>query len=173
MNPRPKGKIGRLPKALREEVNRRLDDNEKGRSIIVWLNSLPQVRYLTVAQFHGVSITENNLYQWRRHGYQTWLRRREALAAAMSAASAGHQAGGPSFRESTANLAVVHYLIAVRELVESQAEGKSAIKLLRQFCRDLVALRRGDYTSARLKLDQDCLAHREATAARIAERPGK
>jgi hypothetical protein len=45
MNPRPKGKIGRLPKALREEVNRRLDDNEKGRSIIVWLNSLPQVRH--------------------------------------------------------------------------------------------------------------------------------
>jgi hypothetical protein len=36
-----RGKIGRLPKTVREELNRRLDNGEAGRRLIAWLNSLP------------------------------------------------------------------------------------------------------------------------------------
>ena len=44
MNEAPKGKIGRLPKAIQEQVNRRLDNAEKGRPLVAWLNSLPEVQ---------------------------------------------------------------------------------------------------------------------------------
>jgi len=43
MNAAPKGKIGRLPKAIQEQVNRRLDNGEKGWPLVAWLNSLPEV----------------------------------------------------------------------------------------------------------------------------------
>ena len=43
MNEAPKGKIGRLPKAIQEQVNRRLENGEKARTLVAWLNSLPEV----------------------------------------------------------------------------------------------------------------------------------
>ena len=41
MNAAPKGKIGRLPKAIQEQVNRRLEHGEQARPLIAWLNALP------------------------------------------------------------------------------------------------------------------------------------
>ena len=39
MNMTRNGKIGRLPKAVREQVNRRLEKGEKGRTLVAWLNA--------------------------------------------------------------------------------------------------------------------------------------
>src|SRR6266436_6472801 len=39
-----KGKIARLPLAIREQLNRRLQDGEIGRDLVVWLNSAPEVQ---------------------------------------------------------------------------------------------------------------------------------
>ena len=52
MNPTPKGKIGRLPLALREQVNRRLHDGQTAKSIADWLNGLPEVQTILAEQFH-------------------------------------------------------------------------------------------------------------------------
>ena len=43
MNEAPKGKIGRLPKAIQEQVNRRLENGEKARTLVAWLNALPDL----------------------------------------------------------------------------------------------------------------------------------
>ena len=43
MNAAPKGKIGRLPKAIQEQVNRRLEHGEQARTLVAWLNALPAV----------------------------------------------------------------------------------------------------------------------------------
>ena len=37
------GKIARLPRALRDELNRRLDDGEPGNRLVEWLNAQPEV----------------------------------------------------------------------------------------------------------------------------------
>ena len=37
MNEAPKGKIGRLPRAIQEQVNRRLENGEKARTAVFWL----------------------------------------------------------------------------------------------------------------------------------------
>ena len=39
MNEAHRGKIGHLPKALKEQVNRRLEKGEKGRTLVAWLNA--------------------------------------------------------------------------------------------------------------------------------------
>lgn len=38
------GKIARLPREIREELNRRLDDGEQGVRLVEWLNGLPEVK---------------------------------------------------------------------------------------------------------------------------------
>jgi len=47
------GKIARLPRGIREELNRRLADGEVGRSLLEWLNALPEVTTALAAHFGG------------------------------------------------------------------------------------------------------------------------
>ena len=37
------GKIARLPRQVRDQLNRRLRDGQKGNQLAAWLNSLPKV----------------------------------------------------------------------------------------------------------------------------------
>jgi hypothetical protein len=55
------GKIARLPRHIREEINCRLQSREKGRKILEWFGALPEVAAVTKAEFDGQSISEVNL----------------------------------------------------------------------------------------------------------------
>src|SRR3954447_21614412 len=76
------GKIARLPKAVREEINQRLEDGATARSMVGWLNGLPEVQALVQSEFGGHPIREQNLSQWKQGGYEDWVRHQEALALA-------------------------------------------------------------------------------------------
>jgi len=67
------GKIARLPASIREQLNQRLSNGALGRKIVSWLNTLPEVNRIMAEQFAGKPISENNLSEWRRGGYQDWL----------------------------------------------------------------------------------------------------
>lgn len=71
------GKIARLPKTIREELNQRLEDGSPGPQLIEWLNSLPEVQELLQAEFNGQPINETNLSHWRQGGFLDWLRHEE------------------------------------------------------------------------------------------------
>jgi hypothetical protein len=49
------------------------------------------------------------------------------------------------------------YLLAIRKLGEKNNGGEPDLKVLREFCHDVVALRRGDHSAARLKIEQERL----------------
>jgi hypothetical protein len=73
------GKIARLPKIIREKLNRRLDDNQPASEILPWLNALPIVQRILAAQFNGAPVNDQNLSIWRATGYQRWLQKLEPL----------------------------------------------------------------------------------------------
>ena len=73
-----KGKIARLPRAIREELNKRLDDNELGIRLLDWLNSLPEVQRVLARDFAARPVNKVNLSAWRSGGFQDWLSRRQA-----------------------------------------------------------------------------------------------
>ena len=52
------GKIARLPREFREEVNRRLQDGEPGGSLLAWLNPLPGVQAVLAREFGGCRISK-------------------------------------------------------------------------------------------------------------------
>jgi hypothetical protein len=59
----------------------------------------------------------------------------------------------------------VRYLRAVHKLVENPAGGEPDLKVLRELCHDLVALRRGDHSAARLKLELQRLERNQPKAS--------
>ena len=78
------GKIARLPHRIREELNRRLRDNVPGPKICQWVNRLSAAKAVCAefAKRNGKEespINENQLSEWRRGGFQDWLREQRLL----------------------------------------------------------------------------------------------
>jgi hypothetical protein len=60
LNAPPKGKIGRLPKAIQEQVNRRLEQTEQAWTHAAGLNPLPEVPSVLAAECAGQPAREQN-----------------------------------------------------------------------------------------------------------------
>jgi hypothetical protein len=70
------GKIANLPAQIRDELNCRIADGDEGIELVEWLNSKPEVAEVVNKLFDGTPISEQNLSQWRKRGYQKWLAHR-------------------------------------------------------------------------------------------------
>ena len=75
-----KGKIARLPSDVRHQLNSRLDDGEPGKDLVVWLNSLEQVRQILARDFGGRPVSEQNLSEWKQGGFLDWQQQMESSA---------------------------------------------------------------------------------------------
>ncbi len=73
------GKIARLPRTLRNQLNQRLHNGEPGVELIKWLNSLPEVQAILAEHFAGVPISPQNLSEWNNGGFLDWLATQELL----------------------------------------------------------------------------------------------
>jgi hypothetical protein len=153
MNKPRNGKIARLPREVREELNRRLQDGEQGASLAAWLNALPAVQAVVAAEFDGKPVREQNLSEWRKGGYRDWLGQQEAMDALRRL-----NADVVESREHTGELTdnvglwlMMRYLAAAR--AKEGEDGQLEWKTLREFCADFVALRRGDHSAARLVIE--------------------
>jgi len=74
------GKIARLPKDIREEFNRRLEDGQPASEILPWVNALPVTVTILAKYFNGVPISEKNLSEWRQKGFQRWQEKQDSMA---------------------------------------------------------------------------------------------
>jgi hypothetical protein len=170
MNLTRNGKIARLPKAVREELNQRLDDGAQCGPLLKWLNSLPEVQSLLADEFAGRPINKQSLSQWRHGGYAEWLRQQEtrAIAQQMIAETSQLQpASAPPLSDQMAGWVTARYLLAVRKQTEQPGTEATELKILHEFCHDLVALRRGDHGAARLKITQARLSRQREKGVSI------
>lgn len=67
-----RSKIGRLPFALRNELNERIRDGEVGTKLVAWLNGTKEFKALQKAEKCD-PINAQNLTEWRGAGYKAWL----------------------------------------------------------------------------------------------------
>ena len=152
------GKIARLPRTLRHQLNQRLLDGEPGARLLEWLNALPQVHTILKADFQGRPINPQNLTDWKQGGYRDWLVQQEALALAQRLGQDATQLPSedrPPFTETLALWLASRYAVVASQL--SQSEGDMAWALLREFCADLAKLHRCDLTAERLRLQHEKL----------------
>jgi len=85
------GKIARLPREIRDQLNQRLNDGQPGRRLVTWLNSLPEVQQVLAADFDGRPLNEQNLSDWKAGGYLDWQTRLETLAQSRELAADSHE----------------------------------------------------------------------------------
>jgi hypothetical protein len=159
------GKIARLPNALREQLNERLLNGEAGAPLGAWLNSLPEVQSVLALQFKGVPIREQNLSEWRKGGYQTWLESKAFRQDLTEFQETVLGLQGVAQDGLTNQLAFFLAAQLVKQLkrLESVPEGEQKAKVWRELTAALVALRRGDLEQERIRVQQEKLGLRKKT----------
>ena len=154
------GKIARLPNAIREQINLRLQDGGEGKKIAEWLNTLPEVTSLMTAEFDGQPVSAANLSNWKLGGYRDWEEQQAALETALQFQSEAvqlSQAGGPQVIEQLALCLTARLAIALRPSFAGSDDPAERLEQLRRLRRDVVALRKGDHDEQWVKIQRDKL----------------
>jgi hypothetical protein len=154
------GKLARLPAHLREELNLRLANGEKGNILLPWLNSLPELQAIIQEYFHGEPVSDQNLSDYRQHTFRRWEIRQAALEF-----SAEAQADSPPQTQTPAD-PLVHQLVhwislrfaAAAHTSSIPEDAETELRQIRQFLADILALRRGDLSAQRIHLERQRLA---------------
>lgn len=153
-DPVRKGKIGRMPVAIRNEVNRRLHENEGAAKILGWLNAQPEA--ITVLDsFSEEPVTPQNLSEWRNGGYQNWLRDREKIdhlrELSKFALELGEAAGG-SIADGSAAIAGGRIMAMLENAADDDMGG---------LVKSLFLLRAGDQEKVKIDIRKKVLEQRD------------
>jgi len=151
------GKIARLPSHIRDALNQRIEDGAKARSLVRWLNSLPEVKAVTSADFDGRPINEQNLSDWKQGGFLDWQRRQQVSERVhhLVERSAQFEAAGDdlSIPDRLATVLGAELAAEAQRLLDETAEPAQRWRYLRQALRHLHLLRRGDHWAARARME--------------------
>jgi hypothetical protein len=156
------GKIARLPLAIRQQLNQRLQNGEPGKDLIQWLNGLPEVQAVLAAQFNGQPVVKMNLSRWKQGGYRCWEAEQTAQeAAGRLVEQAAHLHGAVKEDLADNMIFVLTARMAVElERLDTVPDGEEKSKIWRQLIGSLVLLRRGDLQGERILVEREKLGLR-------------
>jgi len=156
MNTTRLGKIARLPRSIREQLNVRLDDGVPGKSLLEWLNGLPETRQVLQEQFAGKPISKQNLSKWRKGGYEEWLREREGDEVAAHLAeqekNLAKATARPTRSDRLASVLTMELARQVREWQRDTSPQRERWRQLREMLRELADLRKEDHRAGWIQL---------------------
>jgi hypothetical protein len=162
------GKIARLPREIREELNVRLQNGDVGRLLVEWLNGLPAAQEVLKARFDGRAITEQNLNEWKQGGYEDWVRHQDNCAYALMltemASDLEEEAGKIRLEERLAALMAVALARLLREAEEAPA-GPERTKMILDVARQLSQLRRDGQQAVRVRMERERWEQKQAGIA--------
>lgn len=168
------GKIGGLPAQMREELCRRMHDGERAPTLLPWLNGTPEAQKVCREQFDGEPISDQNLSNWRKGGYQKWLddqrairrtRERAAQSRALAEASGGNLSEGALAQLTGEVMEMVEEFALLREAGEEIDP-----KLLTSINKSLVAARAKELETQSLALKEKQVAQKDAELALAQEK---
>ena len=154
------GKIARLPRDIREQLNHRLENGRPASEILPWLNDLPAVKTVLDRHFNGVPVSDANLTNWRQGGYQRWLEKQEPLARIKELAEDAaniSRTGGPSLVDAAATILSSQIL----ETLQTVSSGKLSPAQLANHARAITALINARQNNIRLQHEQTRLCQRD------------
>ena len=143
-----RSKIGRLPFAIRNELNERIRDGAQGAELLDWLNGLKETKKI-LREMESDAVNAQNLTDWRSTGYKDWLDdqadadrfRRLAEVSHTLASAAGGSAAGVACNIATAK---------IMDALEGADEDKIA-----DLTRALAALRSGENAAQKVALAEE------------------
>lgn len=155
------GKIARLPRTIRDELNRRLDNGEQGTRLLEWLNGLPEVRAVLDKEFEGHPIRHCNLTEWRKGGFREWRERQETLSLTREfMAEGGREFEGLEAKIGPAVevVTMAHYAVALERVnYYPDKDPREHWKRLSKSVQDVVRMRRCEHARERMKIERQWL----------------
>jgi hypothetical protein len=153
------GKIARLPRNIRDELNHRLDDGEPGGPILEWLNNLPQVKHVLVKDFGGGRINAQNLSNRRKDGFQIWLKQQErrnlVRELTENAEELTTDAGGVEVGNHLSALLVADFGTSARDALAVIIDPAERCVRQQEYLQTLARVRRQDYLAGRLAIERE------------------
>ncbi len=153
------GKIARLPRKIREQLNHRLQDGEGGLELVSWLNGLPEVKEVLAERFGARPINEVNLTEWRQGGFVDWERHEEALALVGNVAERSRdleaEAEGEAIADRLAALLATELALYAETVLRETGDPKERWERLRGMLQELAKLRREDHRAARVAIERE------------------
>ncbi|MCX6952659.1 MAG: hypothetical protein NTV51_10920, partial [Verrucomicrobia bacterium] len=171
------GKIARLPRPVRDELNHRLREGAPGPQLLAWLNEQPEVAAVLAEQFDGRAITAQNLSEWRQGGFADWCRHQDARELAGQAGEEADDfdalADGERLADRFAQATAVALMAQLRA-VGAMREGPRKVRATLAVATGLVRLRASDRQWERAGWagaihHRDFAAHAQATAHQAAQ----
>ena len=170
-----RSKIGRLPFAIRNELNERIRDGAQGAELLDWLNGLKETKRIlremggprsgaasTSERAASAAINAQNLTDWRSSGYKDWLDdqkdadriRRLAEVSQTIATAAGGNAAGVACNIATAK---------IMDALEAADD-----EMIADLSKALVALRAGENAAQKVALaeEKNALAKEQLSLSR-------
>jgi len=153
------GKIARLPRNLRDELNHRLDDGEPGGRILEWLNALPAVQTMLTAEFGGGQINAQNLSNWRKGGFQQWLKQQERRSLVRelteNAEELATDAGGVELGNHLSAVLVAELAASARDALAAITDPAERCVRLLELLHTIVRVRRQDCLAGKLVIERE------------------
>jgi hypothetical protein len=150
------GKIARLPRAIRDELNRRLDDGEQGKDLVEWLNAHPDVQRVLTASFAGRPVTDGNLSDWKQGGFEDWKRHQEACEWVHMVAGEADQidaeAGLLPLSDRLSTMVGFALGKRLRELASGTLTDADSHDKFMELLKELARLRHDDHVAAELRM---------------------
>ena len=171
-----RSKIGRLPFAIRNELNERIRDGAQGAELLYWLNGLKETKRIlremgwprsgtastSERAASAAAINAQNLTDWRSSGYKDWLDdqkdadriRRLAEVSQTIATAAGGNAAGVACNIATAK---------IMDALEAADDD-----MIADLSKALVALRAGENAAQKVALaeEKNALAKEQLSLSR-------
>jgi hypothetical protein len=153
------GKIARLPKYIRDDLGRRIENGELGKELVKWLNGLSDVQEVLKEQFGGRPVTEQNLSEWKLGGHPEWLRREETRLLVSSLTEQSDEldetVDGQEISDRFAGVFAAELIQQAKTRLEKETDPEKRWKLLREVHRELSQLRRDDHRAVRISIKRD------------------
>jgi hypothetical protein len=152
------GKIARLPRYIRDQLNQRLQDGEEGPALLEWLNALPAVQE-ELKSFSFQPVNKQNLSEWRQGGYRDWERHEESrdlvrrLTEQTDDLHAAADGVEVSHRVST--VLAVELARSAEVLLDQATDPQERWRRLREVLRELAQLRQEDRKTGWLSLERE------------------
>jgi hypothetical protein len=153
------GKIGRLPKSIRDDLGHRIEDGEPGRESVKWLNGEPRVQEILKEQFGGRAVTEQNLSEWKQGGHQEWLRHEEtrSLVSKLTEQSddLDEAADGMEISDRYASVLAVELIRQAMTRLEKETDPEKRWQIFCEVHRELSQMRRDGHRAVRTFIKRD------------------
>jgi hypothetical protein len=147
--------IANLPTSIRDELNYRISDGEEGIELVEWLNSKPEVAEVVNKLFDGTPISEQNLSEWRKRGYQKWLAHRNSVdeSNALSDNSVDLAATGIDCDKLLLTLTAAYAAMIQNWIITPGEQMTYKLAVYKNLTNGVIALRRAEIQKVRLEIE--------------------